>query len=102
MALVNIENGLREALRHLETCKPGQGVEVMSYKRNRTVSLIAAKKDHVQIIENGYKKNELLMHQDKTPKYLRKVFKREFPRSRKVRLFKFIDPSELDRHHQKI
>jgi hypothetical protein len=35
-------------------------------------------------------------------KELKTMIKREFPRSRKIRVFKFADPQELARERQKI
>ena len=51
------------------------------------------KRDDVQEIHVG---------RDRLPRILKAMIKKEFPRSRKVRLFKFQDMAELDRVYQKI
>ena len=52
--------------------------------------------------ESGYVYDEYEVDFDQLQKRLKTVFKREFPRSRKVRFNKFSDPAELERLHQKI
>ncbi len=102
MALVNIDSAINDVIRHLEKCGAGEGVEVMSYKRNRTVSIVQLTGTMTKIIERGYENNEQEIEKENLIRHLKKLFKREFPRSRKVRLFKFADADALLRHHQKI
>ena len=56
----------------------------------------------LEIQEHGYKEQEVVISPEKLAKELTSMVKREFPRSRKVRLIKLNDPKELDRIHQKI
>ncbi len=102
MALVNIDTVLFELKRYLKNCSIGGGLEIMSYKRNRTVAVILKAPDKILVLENGYKVQEFEINRDNLFKKLKPIFKREFPRSRKLRLFKFKDQAELERIHQKI
>ncbi len=102
MALINIDNVLQTSIRSLKSCKVGTGVELMSYKRNRWVAIICLENDFFQIKEKGYLDQEDVINQTELTRFLKKAIKREFPRSRKVRLFKFANLAELEREHQKI
>lgn len=102
MALLNIDTVIRETIRALKETCPGGGIEIMSYKRNRTVAVIMETSGQVTVREKGYLDEEETINADTLPKNLKKRIKREFPRSRKLRLVKFTDTSELERIHQKI
>ena len=102
MALINIDNVLHEVKRKLKSCAIGGGLELMSYKRNRTIAIVKEEDGRFFVIENGYEKAEQLVVEDELLKKLKPIIKREFPRSRKIRIFKFSTSSELERIHQKI
>ena len=102
MALVNIDTVYHEIKRILLHCDEKGGVEILSYKRNRTVAIIKESGGRVTVREKGYQENEWLFSEEELPKKLKSIFKKEFPRSRKLRLFKFTDPKQLERIHQKI
>ncbi len=102
MALVNretVRTRVRDILRR--TAPPG-GVELMSYKRNRTIALILREEGTILVRERGYETGEREVPAADLDRLLKTLIKREFPRSRKIRLHRFSDPSELDRIHQKI
>jgi len=102
MALVNIATILADTRRVLKKIKPPGGIELLSYKRNRGIAIIKKEENLLVIREHGYLEQEFELPPDKLAKELKTMLKREFPRSRKVRLIKFSDPKELDRIHQKI
>lgn len=102
MALVNIDNILQETLRAIKNCPANSGIELMSYKRNRSISLIRLSDTTYLFEERGYQDQQKTIEHDQLSKMLKQACKREFPRSRKVRMFKITEPSQLDRHHQKI
>lgn len=102
MALVNIEMVLAELKRYLKACPIGGGIELMSYKRNRTIAVIRSSKESLRIKEKGYNVEEVAIDYAQLDKKLKKMMKREFPRSRKIRLHKFNHEDELERIHQKI
>lgn len=102
MALVNIDNILQETCRNLKKLPVNAGIELMSYKRNRTIAIICLGSDSFQLRQKGYIEQTHIVQADDLHKALKKAVKKEFPRSRKVRLFKFSDPEQLERQHQKI
>ena len=102
MALVNMNTVITTTLRTLKKCSPPGGVELLSYKRNRRIAIIKKSMSLVEIRENGYVEQIFETGLDTLDKELKTLVKREFPRSRKVRLVKFDDPTELERTYQKI
>ncbi len=102
MALINIETALKDAIRYIGKAPVDGGIEIMSYKRNRTVALIRLSGHRVLLREQGYVNDDTEVDLDVLSKKLKPAIKREFPRSRKVRFFKFATVAELDRIHQKI
>lgn len=102
MALINIDNIIHDILRLLKNTDINAGIEIMSYKRNRAISITRCNDKNFLVIENGYVHEENTISKDQLGKHLKKLVKREFPRSRKVRIFKFTNPEQVKRHHQKI
>lgn len=97
MALVSIESLQRHTLQILAKTETHSGVELSSYKRNRSIAVTILEGGKVSVRENGYVEQELTVHIKELPKTLKTLIKREFPRSRKVRVHKYSHPSELDR-----
>lgn len=102
MSLINIGSVRSQALRLLDRIEPPGGIELLSYKRNRSVAIIHQHNGRYLVRERGYEDQEIVVDRDQLSRLLKTVIKREFPRSRKVRLFKFRNPAELDRPRQKI
>ena len=102
MSLVNIDSVRNQTLRLLDRIEPPGGIELLSYKRNRSVAIICQHDGDYLVREKGYEEQEVAADRDQLPRLLKTLIKREFPRSRKVRLLKFQDPAELNRPRQKI
>lgn len=102
MALINIDSALADTIRFLKSAPVGGGIEMMSYKRNRIIAVIVQESGNYLVRERGYIVEEQELQQEQLQKHLKKRMKHEFPRSRKIRLFKFKNENELDRVHQKI
>lgn len=100
MALINVDAVFTELKRYMKTCPVGGGLEIMSYKRNRTVAVIKKDGGSFTLKENGYQTQEFEVSSEDVAKKLKTIIKREFPRSRKLRLFKFARVEQLHRTHQ--
>ncbi len=102
MALVNRNNVLETIISLLN--KAGHGVEILTYKRNRGVTIIKDSKCLLHVSERGYQQKDWLVDQGELPKLIKKLLKREFPRSRKVRLYQLKSPEDFDlgQHRKKI
>jgi hypothetical protein len=102
MALVNIDTVLTDTQRLLKKIAPPGGVILLSYKRNRSIAIIKKEEMLLEIREDGYEQQEMELAPEALVRELKSIIKREFPRSRKVRMIKFADPAELERERQKI
>jgi len=102
MALVNIDSVLRLVLQKLEKLNPPQGIELLSYKRNRSIALLLLGENRYLVRERGYREEEKVISKSGLSKHLKSLIKYEFPRSRKVRLYQFDDPSELEVNRKKL
>jgi len=102
MALVNIDSVIRTLLQKLEKLRPPQGIELLSYKRNRSIAVQLLEDNTVLVRERGYREAEQVMKKEGLQKHLKALVKYEFPRSRKVRIYQIEDPVELGRPLKKL
>jgi|WetSurSiteA1Bulk_404760.scaffolds.fasta_scaffold01554_7 hypothetical protein len=76
----------------------GHYLDVRTYKRNRYVFIVKQREEEFVIIEHGYADNRFTIRAEKLKKELTTIFRREFPRSHKIRLYtmgKFADEEAL-------
>jgi len=83
----------------LEKLPLGHYIDLKTYKRNKTVIIVKIDEKELLVIEDGYFKDRFLIKPDKLKKLLKTLLKREFPRSKKIRLYvmgKFVDEEALN------
>jgi hypothetical protein len=83
----------------LEKLPLGHYIDLKTYKRNRTVIIVKIDEKKLLVVEDGYFKGRFLMKSDKLKKLLKTLLKKEFPRSKKIRLYvmgKFVDEEALN------
>ncbi len=102
MALLNIETSLKRALNMLEKGSAPAGIEILSYKRNRGVVVLKLDDGRFLVRERGYNNEEFHSNHSDLAKYLKSILKREFPRSRKLRLYRLAGPEEINRARKKL
>ncbi len=102
MALINIDSVLRNLLQKLEKLNPPQGIELLSYKRNRSISVLLLKDEKFLVRERGYRDEEQVIEKEVLSKCLKSLIKYEFPRSRKVRIYQVDNPQELEKSRKKL
>ena len=102
MALVNIDSVLRNTLQKLKKLNPPQGIELLSYKRNRSVAVLLLDENKILVRERGYRDEEQVIENFLLPNHLKKLIKYEFPRSRKVRIYQVDSPQELEKTRKKL
>lgn len=102
MALINIDTAIKRSIQMLGKLSPPQGVEILTYKRNRGVSILKKDEDLLFVRERGYEDNEFSVSFAALPKLLKSISKREFPRSRKVRIYQLSGPEEEGRDMKKL
>lgn len=102
MALVNIDSVVRSLLQKLEKLSPPQGIELLSYKRNRSIAVLLLEDKTVLVRERGYREEEHVIDKAGLQKHLKALLKYEFPRSRKVRIYQVDEPGDLDKARKKL
>ena len=102
MALVNIESVLRTLLQKLDKLSPPQGIELLSYKRNRSIAVLLLDDTTFLVRERGYREEEQIIDKAGLPKHLKVLVKYEFPRSRKIRMYQLDNPQELEKARKKL
>ena len=102
MALVNIDSVLRNLLQKVEKLNPPQGIELLSYKRNRSVAVLLLDNEKFLVRERGYRDAEQVIEKDQLQKCLKSLIKYEFPRSRKIRMYQLDSPRELEKSRKKL
>ena len=102
MALVGIDSVLRTLLQRLAKLQPPQGVELLSYKRNRSIAVLLRQDGRFLVRERGYREEEQIVSAAQLQKHLKGLIKYEFPRSRKVRLYQLEGPADLAKTRKKL
>jgi hypothetical protein len=70
---------------HLTT---GHYLDIRTYKRNRYVLIVKNSGEEFTVIVEGYCKESIQVKSEKLEKTLSTIFRREFPRSNKIRLYR--------------
>ncbi|MBW2467390.1 MAG: hypothetical protein JRF02_08820 [Deltaproteobacteria bacterium] len=102
MALVNIDSVLRSLLQKLAKLNAPQGIELLSYKRNRSIAVLLLADGKILVRERGYRDGEQVIEKEALPKFLKSTIKYEFPRSRKVRMYQLNNPEETEKVRKKL
>jgi len=102
MALINIDTAIKRAIQKLKKLSPPEGMEILTYKRNRGVSILKIDENLLSVRERGYEENEFSVSFNDLPKLLKSISKREFPRSRKVRIYQLANPEEEGQDRKKL
>jgi hypothetical protein len=102
VALVNIDSVLRTLLQRLAKLQPPQGIELLSYKRNRAIGVLLQEGGRFLVRERGYREEERVVSRGELLKHLKALIKYEFPRSRKVRMYQMEGPAELEKERKKL
>ena len=102
MALVNIDSVIRNLWQKLKKLSPPQGIELLSYKRNRSIAVLLLENEKFLVRERGYRDAEHVVEKSILAKHLKSLVKYEFPRSRKVRMYQVEDHLELEKVRKKL
>ena len=85
----------------LKTLPVSHCLDLRTYKRNRSVMIAKLAEDDLLVVENGYFKERFQVKPEKLRKLLKTLMKKEFPRSRKIRLYVLGKFSEDEALHTK-
>ncbi|MDY6950770.1 MAG: hypothetical protein SWE60_04600 [Thermodesulfobacteriota bacterium] len=71
----------------LKTLPISHCLDLRTYKRNRSVVIAKVAEDELLVVEKGFFKERFRVKPQKLKKLLKTLMKKEFPRSRKIRLY---------------
>ncbi|MDY6990016.1 MAG: hypothetical protein SWQ30_18395 [Thermodesulfobacteriota bacterium] len=71
----------------LKTLPVSYCLDLRTYKRNRSVMIAKLAEDDLLVVESGFFKERFRVKPQKLKKLLKTLMKKEFPRSRKIRLY---------------
>ncbi|RUM33523.1 MAG: hypothetical protein DSY50_08120 [Desulfobulbus sp.] len=75
----------QEILRRYRTMECGDTLQLLTWKRDRSLLITKQQNDEILIQERGFKTEDFLVSFGKLKKILKVLLKREFPRSHKIR-----------------
>ena len=77
---------VQEVLRRLRKMEAGDSLELLTWKKDRSLLLVKQSENEVVIYERGFIEEEYLVNFNKLKKLLKTLLKREFPRTYKIRV----------------
>lgn len=86
MAMLDKAIAVQEVLRRLQKMDSGESLELLTWKKDRSLLLVRQSRDEVYVYERGFAEQEYRVSSGKLKKLLKTLLKREFPRSHKIRL----------------
>jgi len=84
--MINISSAINTVIQRLKKTRSGSGVRMLTCKRDRSVTVTRTAEDKFKIVEQGFENREFDIAEKDLKKTLKALMKREFPRSRKVRI----------------
>jgi hypothetical protein len=85
--MIDKTNIIEAVMVRLKNMPVGHYIDLRTYKRNRSVMIIKNTEDNMLVVEEGYSKEQFQVQSDKLKKLLAALLRKEFPRSRKIRLY---------------
>jgi len=84
--MIDISNALPTVLTKLKTLSPGHYIELLTYKKDRSIKMVKISESELLVVEKGFVTQEVSIDPKKLKKILKSLIKREFPRSNKAHL----------------
>jgi hypothetical protein len=85
--MLNKDNCIPIIILKLKKIKIGEKIELRPYKRNRSVLIEKLENNYFRITENGFFQDVFEISSKELNRILKKILKREFPRSHKIRVY---------------
>ncbi len=86
--MVDISSAANTVIRRLAGVSEGSGIRMLTFKKDRSVTIVRIDAGTFRVIEQGFENREFVVEEKRLRKTVKNLLKREFPRSRKVRLSK--------------
>lgn len=94
--MIDKATALTAVLRKLDKLPQGSAVDLRTYKRNRSVLIRRTGPDEFDVVEDGFFQDRFQVPLASMKKLLKTLFKKEFPRSTKIRVYDLGDADERD------
>lgn len=98
--MIDKSTALESVLRKLKKLPVGHCIDLRTYKRNRSLLILHIKNGAFIIYEDGYAATTHEAELKGMRKLLKTLFKREFPRSNKIRMYELGEYSESMRSRE--
>ncbi|KAB1442161.1 hypothetical protein [Pseudodesulfovibrio senegalensis] len=85
--MIDKSSAMNTILRKLDKMDIGQGLDLRTYKRNRAILIRRTGPDSFAVVQAGYESNTFEENGTSIKKRLKTLFKKEFPRSTKIRVY---------------
>ncbi|MBF0368991.1 MAG: hypothetical protein HQL52_05970 [Magnetococcales bacterium] len=85
--MIPITTVIPTVMSRLKKLPLGHGLDLRTYKRNRSVLIIREAEEKLSVIQNGFGQERFETSTSNLPRLLKKLLKKEFPRSNKVRIY---------------
>jgi len=85
--MIDKANAIPAIMTRLAKLDVGRGIDLRTYKRDRSVAIFRTGDDTFAVTVDGFQKGEFDMDADGMRKLLKTLLKKEFPRSNKIRVY---------------
>ncbi|WP_415719651.1 hypothetical protein [Maridesulfovibrio sp.] len=92
--MIDKASALETVLLKLKKVPVGLGLDMRTYKRDRSVLILRTGEDTYVVIEDGFEQARFDENSKSLKKVLKRLLKKEFPRSNKIRVYE-VDGKDL-------
>ncbi|CCO23579.1 hypothetical protein [Maridesulfovibrio hydrothermalis] len=85
--MIDKSSAIETVLRKIKKIHIKHGLDLRTYKRDRSIVVIRTGEDSFSVVVNGFCKENLSTDFKGLRKHLKRLFKQEFPRSNKIRVY---------------
>lgn len=85
--MIDKDSAVEYVMSRIKKITVGHGLDLRTYKRDRSVLIMRTAVDSFSVIEDGFDKEHFSADIKALKKLLKKLVKREFPRSNKIRVY---------------
>ncbi|WP_320006208.1 hypothetical protein [Maridesulfovibrio sp.] len=85
--MIDKASALETVLLKLKKVPVGLGLDMRTYKRDRSVLILRTGEDTYVVIEDGFEQARFDENSKSLKKVLKRLLKKEFPRSNKIRVY---------------
>jgi len=84
--VIDISSAISTVMSRLKKLSDGHYVELLTFKKDRSIRIVKISDGELLVVESGYARERLQVAPDKLKTTLKKLIKKEFPRSNKLHL----------------